>query len=103
MRDSDWEIIDELRRNPNVSRAAAALYMTQPTLTKRLQHIEGELGVRIADRTSKGLVFTPEGVFLAERAAEHAAFMERTRRGLAELRRASSKEVALGSSYTFNK
>lgn len=103
MRDSDWEIIDELYRNPNVSRVAAKLYMTQPTLTKRLQHIERELGVNIADRTPKGLVFTPEGVYLAGRAAEHVAFVDEMMRGLEELRRAERKAITLGSSYTFNK
>ena len=84
MRDFDWEIIDELYRNPNVSRAAAALYMTQPTLTKRLQHIERELGVSIAERTPKGLVFTPEGTYLAGRAAEHKEFVEQTKRAIRE-------------------
>lgn len=103
VRDFDWEIIDELHRNPNVSRAAAALYMTQPTLTKRLQHIERELGVRIAERTPKGLAFTPEGEYLAKRAAEHKEFVEQTHRGLEELRQTASKMITVGSSYTFNK
>lgn len=103
MRDFDWEIIDELYRNPNVSRAAAALYMTQPTLTKRLQHIEREVGVRIAERTPKGLVFTPEGAYLAGRAAEHKEFVEQTKRGLAELEQERRRTIRIGSSYTFNK
>lgn len=103
MRDSDWEIINELFRNPNVSRAAAALFMTQPTLTKRLQHIERELGVRIAERTPKGLTFTPEGTYLAQRAAEHVEFVNQTFRGLEDLQRASRKAITIGSSYTFNK
>lgn len=103
MRDSDWEIIDELFRNPNVSRAAAALYMSQPTLTKRLQHIERELGVSIAERTPRGLSFTPEGAYLAQRAAEHVEFVKQAVRGLDDLRRSSSKSISIGASYTFNK
>lgn len=103
MRDSDWEIIDELFRNPHMSRAAASLFMTQPTLTKRLQHIERELGVRIADRTPKGLAFTPEGTYLAQRAAEHIELVNQTLRGLEDLRRATRKVITIGSSYTFNK
>ena len=103
MRDSDWGIIDELFRNPHMSRAAASLFMTQPTLTKRLQHIERELGVRIADRTPKGLAFTPEGTYLAQRAAEHIELVNQTLRGLEDLRRATRKAITIGSSYTFNK
>ena len=40
MKDSDWEILHELYLNPNLTRVANQLYMTQPSLTKRLQHME---------------------------------------------------------------
>lgn len=103
MRDTDWEILDELGRNPNVSRAAAALFMSQPTLTKRLQRIEGELGVRVADRTPRGLVLTPEGSYLAQRASEHVRWVAETMRGLVRLVGAERGVVTIGSSYTFNK
>ena len=37
MKDSDWEILYELHRNPNMTKVANLLYITQPSLTKRLQ------------------------------------------------------------------
>ena len=40
MKDSDWEILYELYKNPNMTKVANLLYMTQPSLTKRLQHME---------------------------------------------------------------
>lgn len=103
MRDSDWEILDELYRNPNMSRAATALYMSQPSLTKRLQRMEAELGVQIADRTPHGLEFTEEGHYLCKRAAEHLAFVEETFRGLEDIKASASHVITIGSSYTFNR
>ena len=60
MKDSDWEILYELYRNPNMTKVANLLYMTQPSLTKRLQHMESEFQVTIVNRTPKGLEFTEE-------------------------------------------
>lgn len=39
MKDSDWEILYELYKNPNMTKVANLLYITQPSLTKRLQHM----------------------------------------------------------------
>lgn len=103
MQDFDWEILDELYHNPNVSRAATALYMSQPSLTKRLKRMEAELGVLIAERTPHGLTFTDEGIYLCKRAAEHLAFVEETRQGLAAIKRTENQVITVGSSYTFNK
>ena len=68
MKDSDWEILYELYRNPNMTKVANLLYMTQPSLTKRLQHMESEFQVTIVNRTPKGLEFTEEGKFLGKQA-----------------------------------
>ena len=57
MKDSDWEILYELHRNPNMTKVANLLYITQPSLTKRLQHMEAEFQVTIVNRTPKGLTF----------------------------------------------
>ena len=103
MRDSDWEILAELGKNPNVSRAAAALYMSQPTLTKRLQRIESELGICVANRGGRGLELTEEGRYVCERGAEHVRFVEETRTHLAELKGLAVQSLRVGSSYSFNK
>ena len=71
MKDTDWEILYELHRNPNMTKVANLLYITQPSLTKRIQHMEEEFQVTIVNRTTKGLEFTPEGDFLAEQAAKY--------------------------------
>jgi DNA-binding transcriptional LysR family regulator len=61
----------EVARLGSVSRAAEALYVTQPTLTARLHALEREMGARLFVRARQGMRLTEAGrVFLpyAERA-----------------------------------
>jgi DNA-binding transcriptional LysR family regulator len=61
----------EVARRGSVSRAAEALFITQPTLTARLQGLERELGTPLFLRTPNGMRLTDAGrawIPFAERA-----------------------------------
>jgi DNA-binding transcriptional LysR family regulator len=61
----------EVARRGNVSRAAEALFLTQPAITARLKSLEGGLGVDLFVRSSRGMKLSDAGrAFLpyAERA-----------------------------------
>src|ERR1700694_948470 len=61
----------EVARRGSVSRAAEALFVTQPTLTARLHSLERELGAKLFLRTPRGMRLTDAGrawVPYAERA-----------------------------------
>ena len=103
MKDFDWELLHELYKNPNLTKVANVLYITQPTLTKRLQHIEAEFDVTIVERTPKGLEFTPEGKYLAEQAEVYLRFLKQTKSHLEQLRENGGGLVTIGSSYTYSK
>ena len=103
MKDSDWEILHELYLNPNLTRVANQLYMTQPSLTKRLQHMEEEFGITIVNRTPKGLDFTPEGKFLAQQAGAYLDFMDALHTQLKAMKNVAGQEIVVASSYTFSK
>lgn len=103
IKSSDWEILHELYRNPNMTKVADLLYMTQPSLTKRIHHMEDEFHVEIIRRTSKGLEFTREGTYLAQRAEQYLAFVQETAKGLEDLREHETHQITIGSSYTFSK
>ena len=103
MKDSDWEILHELYLNPNLTRVANQLYMTQPSLTKRLQHMEEEFGITIVNRTPKGLDFTPAGKFLAQQAGAYLDCMDALHTQLKAMKNAAGQEIVVASSYTFSK
>lgn len=67
----DWKLLDALYETHNITKAAQILYMSQPTLTKRLRRIEDEFHIPLLIRHSKGITFTPQGRLLAQQASKH--------------------------------
>lgn len=54
----------------NISKAADALYISQPAISKSLSRLEENLGCSLFHRTSRGVTLTPEGTILYERVRE---------------------------------
>ncbi len=70
----------------NFSRAARRLHISQPPLSTQIKSLEDELGVKLLERTNRGVSLTAAGsVFLAE-----------TRAALARLEHARSEAVRAG-------
>lgn len=56
----------EVVRHGSMSRAAASLFVSQPSLSKAIAELEAEMGVAIFARTNRGVSLTDEGsTFLA--------------------------------------
>lgn len=66
----DWKLLNTLHETHNITKAARLLYLSQPTLTKRIQLMEEEFKTELMVRHSKGISFTPKGLFLAEKARQ---------------------------------
>ena len=70
----------EIAKHQSISKAAAALFITQPSLTKAVQNLEQELQITIFHRTNKGIVFTEDGRSLLTHAqllmAQHDSLLE---------------------------
>ena len=90
----------EVARRQNLSRAAEALFVSQPTLTARLQSLEAALGEQLFIRTRRGMRLTEAGdAFLPY--AEHAvAALADGRERLGELRRGVAGRLVLGAPPT---
>ncbi|MBR1417808.1 MAG: LysR family transcriptional regulator [Synergistaceae bacterium] len=54
----------EAARDGNITKAAARLHITQPTLTRQLHQLEDELGVKLFNRGSFNIRLTTEGILL---------------------------------------
>ncbi|GGG47371.1 LysR family transcriptional regulator [Kocuria dechangensis] len=57
----------EVVREGSISKAAKSLGMTQPPLSAAMSALEKELGVRLLERTPRGIRPTPAGLHLVER------------------------------------
>lgn len=51
----------EIAQTGSLNKAAENLYMGQPNLSRAIKELEASLGITIFDRSSKGMVATPEG------------------------------------------
>lgn len=67
-------------REGNVTRAAASLHVTQPTLSRQLADLEQELGRELLVRESRGVTLTDDGMLLRKRAEEIVSLADRTER-----------------------
>ena len=51
----------EVARCGSINRAAEILMITQPNVSRAIKELESELGIQIFQRTSKGMILTPDG------------------------------------------
>jgi DNA-binding transcriptional LysR family regulator len=91
------EAFVEVARRGSVSRAADALYATQPTLTARLKGLEQELDAKLFIRSQRGMRLTEAGLAFLPYAERTLDTVSSGRRLLAELARGESGQLALGA------
>ena len=78
MRLEQFQQIVEIEKYQSISKAAKALFMAQSSLSGSLHSLEKEIGVRLFERTTAGVVPTPEGqdiIQLARQALDCASQM----------------------------
>jgi DNA-binding transcriptional LysR family regulator len=75
----------------SVSRAAEALYVSQPAITLQLQALERELGVKLFDRVGRRLTPSREGQVLYELAKPLVEGIDGSMRSSATRSRASMR------------
>lgn len=64
----DLEYLVALNEHRHFGRAAAACYVSQPTLSMQVKKLESHLGVPLIERSSRSVLFTPAGEAVVERA-----------------------------------
>ena len=62
------QFLDALAREKSFSRAAQAMFVTQPTLSTAIRELEALLGVQLVEREARGATLTPTGVEVVSRA-----------------------------------
>jgi DNA-binding transcriptional LysR family regulator len=64
------KVLTAVARHGSVTEAAKQLHYSQPSVSHHLSRLEAAIGVRLVQRTGRGIRLTPEGRLLANRAAE---------------------------------
>lgn len=83
-------------REESISAAAAALHLTQPTLSRQLMDLEAELGKTLFVRGNRKVTLTQDGIFLRKRAHEILDLVERTQSAFRHSEEALSGDVYVG-------
>ena len=87
-------------REENITKAAALLHLTQPTLSRQLMQLEEELGVQLFRRSRYHVELTEDGMLLRRRAQELVDLAEKTTREFTLHETELMGEIAIGAGET---
>lgn len=82
MDERDFELLSVLNKTRNITQAADVLYISQSSLSKRIQAIEQELGVSLMLRSRQGVHFTAAGEIVLKHTLEAAKQLSLMRKAL---------------------
>lgn len=84
-------------KHHSIGRAAEAVHLTQPALSKSIRRLEQELGVKLFDRTASGTAPTAFGRALIDHAQAVQLEVDRLKERMADLRDGRAGRVTIGA------
>lgn len=98
-----YKIFYTVAKYKNISKAAEALYISQPAISKSLSKLEEALGCCLFHRTSRGVTLTAEGSILYERIRDAFQSIEAGERELKQRNELGIGQLRIGVSTTLCK
>lgn len=95
-----YEIFYTVAQYQSFSKAAEALYISQPAISKAIKTLESHLNILLFTRTSKGITLTPEGNSLFEYVKDALGLLEAGEQKLHKLQNLQDGQLHLGVSST---
>ena len=86
----------EVAREGSVTHAAERLHISQPTLSKQLKDLEGELGKKLFVRSSFSVRLTDEGMLLRKRAEDILDMVDKTEKEFKSLGELTGGDIRVG-------
>lgn len=83
-------------REESITKAAEALHITQPTLSRQMAQLEEDMGVRLFDRGTRKIALTNEGILMRRRAEEILELVDKTRNEMAAQQESVEGTVSIG-------
>ena len=88
--------------NLNFTRAAARLHLAQPSLTRQIHNLEGEIGVRLLNRSKNQVALTEEGRAFLVDARRLLALATESVQAVQRLSRGETGQLNIAYSSNFN-
>ncbi len=90
----------QIAKTGSVTRAASALGLSQPAVTKQMRALEAAVGSPLLERHGRGVRLTEAGVSLAEVGQGAAVLFEDYLRALADLQQGKAGKLVIGAGVT---
>src|SRR5512140_2594406 len=100
MADRRLQVFHAVAKHLSFTKAAEALFMTQPAVTFQVRQLEEQFGTRLFDRAQGRITLTPAGQVAFEYAARILALSGELDARLRELGRQASGPLLIGASTT---
>jgi len=84
----------------NISRAAQALYVSQPAVSKSIKNLESTIGVKLFIRNSKGVTLTSEGKIFYDYIKKAMDALSSGEKALTQLKNKEKGTITIGVSTT---
>ncbi|MGF6988945.1 DNA-binding transcriptional LysR family regulator [Lachnospiraceae bacterium PM6-15] len=99
MNDRQLRYILTIAEEKNLTAAAKKLYISQPSLSNLLEHVEAELNVKLFQRTPTGMILTDAGHLYAESAKQILGLLRSLDFKLDETRKFQHGSMSIGCSH----
>jgi len=98
-----YKVFNIVGKSASFSKAAKALYMTQPAVSQAISQLERELETRLFNRTPKGVTMTDEGRILFEYVNSAIGLIEGAEEKLQEFKNLTAGELKIGVGDTISR
>jgi LysR family transcriptional regulator, transcriptional activator of the cysJI operon len=98
-----YKVFYKVGKNESFSRAAKELYMSQPAVSQSVMQLERELGIRLFNRTPKGVKLTNEGSLLYEYVSSALSLIDVAEEKIAEFKNLTAGELKIGVGDTISR
>jgi len=103
MNDQDYRFLIDLYETKNITKVAQQQYLTQPAMTKRIRHIEDELGCQLVLRSKRGVSFTAIGEKVVEYCREAVRINEQMKNAINQFKGVIGGSLEIGSSLNYSR
>ena len=98
-----YKVFCQVGKSKSFTKASKALYMTQPAVSQAIMQLEGELDIRLFNRTPKGVSLTNEGNLLFEYVNSAINLINAGEEKILEFKDLTAGELKIGVGDTISK